>query len=521
MTIAEPSAPSISLTDTALEEHIFALGLMSVSSYKLWCRRHGFAMETDKSDDEREAEIAFLRRLGEPDDPEADRLHDPRDAEYIRRIASGDLDGEKLTDVMTRVRRLFAEVDDAEGGREALLRMLLHVEYYGNLLVCTLGCKQAAHSQRNLVISGLSQLARCHRHWIRPPEAWRPSSRKPQSQFADLAAHLFARYPIPPCLNAGWFDDDAEEAAIQQGWYLHIGAGQNIRTAEDLPFRPTRRAAHLFMTSYDRVSHSPPLAVLRHAQICAFDMDANRKVLWDLAHNEYLRGRQHGDFWTTVIQFLLNNPMLERSYIGPVIDYIHHVKYEPRRLPQPDGSVRVAPPKHPNFSVKSRSMAKLVREVDEWHRELSEEEYECGETWEPAGFNDFALTEYNAPLQRRVQWSIHELRSTSLLQFEGRVMGHCVGSYAKRCMSGESSIWSLRSRVEAEDAEQRHVMTIAVDNQKRIVTQARGRYNLLPFGRTSRRQSRQTDGAYRIALRESARILASWRQREGLAYAQE
>jgi hypothetical protein len=64
------------------------------------------------------------------------------------------------------------------------------------------------------------------------------------------------------------------------------------------------------------------------------------------------------------------------------------------------------------------------------------------------------------------------------------------------------------------------VLTIAVDNKKRQVTQARGKFNLQPHSRKLKNKQRRTDSNYRVALRESARILSRWRTQEGLSYSE-
>jgi len=416
-----------------------------------------------------------------------------------------------------RIRNLFSDVGRTDGGGNALLRLLLHVEKHGNLLTTAIGYKALGQTSRNQVMAGLSQLACHHRDWIRQPEEWHSAgrgARKPAVHFRSLADHLLAKYPVPRCLNAAWFEADPEEAAIQQEWYKHIGRGQNIRTAKCLPFRLTRRAAHLFMTI--GYGGQAPLGALRSAQIRAINGDMKPMVYWSIVSHERIRGRDNADFWTSIIHFLLNHPMLETNYIGAIIDYVHYTKFECRRVSQPDGSVRMEPPVHPNFAIKGRSINKLVREADDWHEQLSVEAYDYVEDWEPSSLRTFALTEYNEALRARIRWTIQELCTSALLQLEGRMMHHCVGSYAKECISGKASIWSLRSRRGEEDAEQHHILTIAVDNKRRKVTQALGKYNLKPQASRTRRQQRRTDSNYRIALNESARILALWRQQESL-----
>ena len=475
----------------------------------LWCRGGGFSTSLEKTEQERRSELALRHRQTRP--KRSDK-HDPERADLIKSICAGERDEEWLPHTESRIRKLFKEVEKVEGGREALLRLLLRVESDADLFSCQAGCGHGP-SYRNQLISGLSELARHHAAWVREPEAWKPSSEHRSEQFSELAAHLFARYPVPRCLLVAWFEPNPAEAAIQQEWYVHVGRGGNIRTAAGLPFRLTKRTAHEFMTSDDRYD---PLAGLRVSQIRAMDPDVHRKLVWGLGWDDHIRGRKNADFWTSVIQFFVNNSMLESQYIGPTIDYIHHMKFEPQRVPEPNGGVRVLPPKHPRFAVKARSMAKLVREVDDWHSQLSAVVHDKVEEWDSSGIAGFMMTEENSELKNRIEWTIQELCNTALLQLEGRVMGHCVPSYAKRCAAGEFSIWSLRSRVDAEEAEQHHVLTIAVENKKRLVTEARGKFNMQPHRRPSKKQGRRIQSNYRVALRESARIMAIWRQKEGL-----
>ena len=495
-----------------IENHLEALGLISTSAYKLWCRRNGFSMSLDKTAAGRDEELRVLRQQNRPKDSRADKNHDPQRAELIRRIAMGECEGEWLPEVGYSVRNLFRAVKDVDGGHAALLDLLLHLEAQGSLLLYNAGLKVTSR--------GLPQLIRHHAEWVREPTDWRALSSKPWQEFRDLASHLLARYQVPQCLNKAWFETNPAEAAVQQEWYKHIGTGQNIRRAANLPFRLTKRAAHDFMTSdsgYD------PLMSLRLSQISALSGESiSKRLPWTLAANERLHSRENADFWTSVITFIINNPMMEISYVNALVDYIHHKKFEHRPVPQPDGSTRLAPPEHPLFSVKGRSMAKLVREVDEWHEQLSADVHDTVQEWESSGIGTFELTEDNKKLETRIHWSIHELRSSAQLQVEGRIMHHCVASYAKRCVAGETSVWSLRSLEDDEEAEPRHVLTMAVDNRKRLVGEARGKFNMQPHGKmSSNKQRRRTDSTYRVALRESARILALWRRAEGLGYSQD
>lgn len=522
----EPKAPvrltSIPFVNEEMRQHINALGFVSLSSYELWCRRNGSSTSLIKSSDDLQAEIEYL--VAELEAPREAENHKARRPEYIRRIASGEFDGQPLTSEMSCFRKLFQEVGDVDGGRGALLRLLLHVEKVADLLHTRTVFRNMGNGWRNQLIAGLSQLARHHPKWIRPVEEWFPSyqGRHRQRQFSELAEHLFIRYEMPCTLHSAWFELDDAERHIQQGWILHIAAGKNIRTAESLPFTLTKRAAHLFTNSGTRAS--PPIA-LRDAQIHA--IGSIRQFNYYLSHNEHICGRENADFWTGIVQFFLNNPMLERGYIGPIVDYIHHQKFVPQGIPQPDGTLVERPPAHPNFNIKSRSITRLVREVDEWHETLTGEESDKVQQWEPISTGPFELEENNKELKTGVRWTVEELCTSSLLYLEGRRLHHCVGSYARECVVGEAAIFSIRAQpvpreppADGEEPEKTHVLTVAVDPKKRKVTQARGKFNLQPEGRVSRAKAKRTNGPYQGLLREPGRILALWRAREGFGYGQ-
>ena len=353
--------------DETIHRHIVDLGLFSISSYKLWCKRNGFPMSLEKTPNELQVEHEHYHRISAPDDPLVQKNHSAQRADYIKRIADGEFEGEPLSSAMSWIRRLFSEVADVDGGREATLRLLLHIEKYGDLMHTKPASGRLGNSARNQIVAGLSQLARHHAHWIRPVEQWFPTElgNRQAKQFNELAEYLFVKYEVPKCLHNAWFEPDDREREIQQGWFIHVATGNNIRTAEHLPFPLTKRAAHLDMTS----SHSiPPLMRFREAQIQSIGL-ANKQHGWALTWDQHMSGRVNTEFWTSILHFFLNNPMLERSYISPIIDYIHHQKFVPTRIPQPDGTVINAAPAHPNFSIKSRSINRLVMEVDDWRGE--------------------------------------------------------------------------------------------------------------------------------------------------------
>lgn len=507
------------IEDKDLLAHFAALGVGSVSAYKLWCYRNGLCKDLDKTPAERRCELDLFASQQPVVDRDVSKDHDPARSEQLRQILNGELNDAKITDVPSRVRKIYRALEGQVERRQAFAQLVLHCEKYSTFYRPQTVVKTLGNSMENTCIAALAQLARHHSEWYRPLEEWRSNTDKQREQFSSLARHLLARYEVPMTMDSAFFHGDTPVAHQQQEWFKHVGFGQNIRTA-GTPITLTKRAAHLFpqMGKYHTVTQS-----LRQAQAIA--LGANNRLAWTISWSSIGRTLENEEFWKSVVHFFVNNhPMLSVTYVEPIIDYLRHQKYEKERITQADGSVVEGPPPQPNFSMKGRSADKLLRQVDDWHAQLSGLENMPLKAWESCGLREFSHVEYDEKIKRNTQWSTHELLTSAQLGVEGRIMHHCVGSYTDRCASGERAIWSIRvtdldADLAIQEPETIHVLTVSVDAKKRTVTEARGKYNLKPHDRAQLGKKRRAHGLYMHFLRESARILRLWMDREGLSHA--
>ena len=116
------------------------------------------------------------------------------------------------------------------------------------------------------------------------------------------------------------------------------GAAGSIHTA-GVPMRLTKRMAHIFMNEVG--TWHTPIQGLRRAQVTAL---GGGRLDWAVAGSFLGDSLENEDFWESVVHFLANNsPLLERSYVGPIVDYIRHQKYVPQRLPQPQPRLQAKP----------------------------------------------------------------------------------------------------------------------------------------------------------------------------------
>jgi len=322
--------------------------------------------------------------------------------------------------------------------------------------------------QGNTFIEGLLALARRSASWIRLMTAWKPQTHNPHRQFSSLARHLFAEWPVPSFMDSVWFRGDSAEASGQQQWFLHVGQGNNIRTA-DLPLAFTRKMAHYFMQTPPEFTVE---AALRWGQI--HGLGGNARLVRAILGTRLGANFEQDAFWTPVLLFFISNPMLDLAQVGPIIDYIHHQKFVPQEVYVAPGMPERREPPQPHFTIKGRTPASLLAQVRAWHRNLAHARFDQAE-WPRSGIEGFEFMERAGGTLRI--WTVTELTSTQALVGEGREMRNCVATYAQSCLCGVSPIWTLEVEVYQRRSK---VLTIEVQTASRMICQVRGKCNAIP-----------------------------------------
>jgi hypothetical protein len=461
--------------EAALDRHIKKIGLAGRDRYRAWCVEHELSDALHKSDAQRKKEVAVAERLRGELALKAAKRHARRPADVIQAIFAGTVDDRALERPIYRlVQDVAASLPDADTC-DALRRLLLQADSVADLLGLKPALVNLGQSSGNTFVEGLGEVARRCDRWLARPETWRPAGHNSRRQFGSLIRHLLCRYDTPAFMDAIWLQGSATRD--QQDWFLHVGNGGNIRKA-GTPVDLTKRMAHLFLQAPDGYTIEE---ALRWGQILGLGGDVS--LVGAVNATQLGRSFSEEGFWSKVIHFFVNNPMLDPNQVGPIIDYIQHRKFEPEEIVHPGGERSIGPPPQPNFSVKGRSVDKLLHEVDVWHRRLARETRLPDRTWEASvNVEGFELEERRKPDEEPSHWTITELLSSKELKVEGSTMGHCVASYAGNCKSGKISVWSMR--VAEGDAAPKRVMTVSVHNNSRRINQARGKHNALPSGKT-------------------------------------
>jgi hypothetical protein len=383
----------------------------------------------------------------------------------MRREGSFRQDAKQQLDASIHAARSLAKGrNKALPAYECLLR---HVQSRTSLLRPT----DQVRDGRTLLNGGLLALALHHADWLRPVEAWLPTTDNAWPQFTSLAHHLFSRYPIPPFMTSVWFDQPPGEFLPQHGWYKHLGLGQSIRTA-GLPLRLMKAMAQLFTQA---PHHYTAVAALRWSQVRGLGGDeAQARAILGSRLGKVLENEK---FWESVLHFMVNHPSLDLAQVGPVVDFLQHHKFEWGEGVSAEGVFGKLPPSRPDYTMKGRTVASILRQVEEWHKQLGREPHQPSLSWRHSPFRDFRLVEGSEALGDMRVWTISELLTGRALFLEGQAMRHCVATYAERCAKRRTSIWSMQ--VENERG-RRRVLTIEVDLPKRTICQARRKCNRLP-----------------------------------------
>lgn len=309
-------------------------------------------------------------------------------------------------------------------------------------------------------LNALINLSKYLNKALRPIEDWESPSHNTSRCIASFARHLYGKYFIPSFMDEVWYN----ESLSHQLWFLHIGEGNNIRTAQGLPVPLTKKEAHFFMQAPKDIG---PLHAIRYGQI--INMGGNeafvRQILKTRIANDY--DIERNKFYQSIFVWFMANPMLDTCHYAPILDYIHNQKYVGYRLNEQGMMV----PRQPNFCMKGRDPESLLKQVELWHKQTGKE----------SRGNNFPEW---AACGRKGLWhksndtlhTVREICTQKELVEEGRKMHHCVGSYAGSCARGEISIWSYEVM---DDTGTTKRLTLEVSNRDACIRQARGKYNAM------------------------------------------
>ena len=364
--------------------------------------------------------------------------------------------------VDTAIHRVVASLHRRHAVRDAFLRLVCVAHARSNLMrtppTATGGFVQ---------LDALCNLMEYQHAFVRDPYAWTGATGHPWRVVHALASHLLAPYAMPRFLASVWFGTGTAARREQRDWFVAHGHGQSFRRLA-LPIAMTRGMEHVFLRSPDHltVEHA-----LRRAEVIG--VGGSPALARAILATPLATTFDHGALWREVIEWFVRcGDTLELRHVGPIIGYVEHVRA-------------------PGFTLTGRTLDAVLHDVEIW---AARPRGAPRVAWSPSRWRGFVHDVDFA--EERVRWSVVELVDSDQLTQEGRAMRHCVGSYARRCAYGGSTIWSLRRR--GDDQRESSVLTVEVNPHTATIVQVRGLAN-------------------RRATGWPLEVLRMWAAREGLA----
>ena len=475
---AQPeSHQSMLAKDCELREHLRSLSLNSLDEYIEWCQKNGFGAAIKKNWKQRckekyfasQAKIEVRRKQLKREKRRPDKTIFSAFAVPV----SNAVNENGVSSWATRIHKIASAAD--EPTRNAFRRILERLHQTNSPLLKTGRPFQLDGGKLYLVpvftYPEFRQLPNSHQEalatlslyksrWVRPIETWRPSSKNVAKQFASLCRHLFAKYPTPAFMDCVWFENDPLVRQPCHEWFIELARGTSVRKLS-LPIRMSKKMAHHFRQTPKGLGI---MSAIRRAQVHA--CGGTDRLLTGLLYTQLATTTENNEYWLSVIQWLVDHPMLHAHRFGPLIDYFHHAKFG---LAQGNQAST-------NYSPHGRSPDSIMRDMRRWHTSMRHETVPLSQQWgrhpsiRPLEFFDVSDGSV---------WEIDQLLSAQALREEGRTMRHCVLSYARKCLANETTIWSMTVRRKGMDR-CRKVLTIEVSSASGRVVQVRGRSNRRP-----------------------------------------
>jgi len=389
------------------------------------------------------------------------------------RLASAPRDWPRLQSQQTK-KRIDAAIHQAYGRlaepevRASFTALLLVVRQRSNLF-SPLRDRRAGTPQ----VEALVNLARFMHRAVHGVEDWPGAHGSTHEVIASLAEHLFSDYAVPRFLSSVWYGDGSSHAERKRRWYVEYARGARFRDLVRGWFPITRCMQHHFLCSPDHLGLE---RALRRAELLALGAEAE---LVDAVAATRLGDRLvECGFWRTVMRWFVRvQSDLPLTQVGPIIDFIQAMRFTVTEVDHEGQQLTFGPPQ-PEWSIKGRSPASLLRQVQHWHGTL---QYSGRPhlSWSCSGLDAMTL-DAKVVEDELVVWELVELTTSAELLREGKALQHCVASYVRDCRRDESRIWSLRRRGEST---LHSLVTVEVDPRRRMIVQARGLRNRPVRGR--------------------------------------
>lgn len=306
--------------------------------------------------------------------------------------------------------------------------------------------------------------------FIRPVEAWQP----PQTGVLKVLVrsfvqHTLVRYPMPEFMYKVWDSDNV----LHQQWFIHLGAGRNLRKAEGLPFvQPiTKMHAHYFCAapSWMQVGQA-----LRYGQVLSMGGPVRLAKAVATSRIGTVLDTASDAFWRAVLGQLIKNPGLSATQVRAVIEKWYQMFWVPQYVVSASGRLKLVAPDETLNPISGGGLTEILAMLSPSPELIGQR----GGIPEEVPFPKFSDSWKRKTAKVRDLWpyDIQQLRTTVALREEGRKMNHCVATYSNSCRRGRTFIFAFKNVKGPFSAS---LLTVEV-RQNRQIIQVKGPANRQP-----------------------------------------
>ena len=291
--------------------------------------------------------------------------------------------------------------------------------------------------------------------WIRSPSTWDKEGGK------GLLEHLFVLYEVPSVLKKAWFQGDVK--FIQ--WFLLYAQGGSLKKANKI-FGWSIGSDKLWSKLYGVPTRLSLLSAVIYAEI---DRLGGSNRIYNCIINDSsfaidiinmdCENKPSLVFWYDTVRWLICNCGISETAMRRILAWARHKYTESREDKR-------------RFSLGRKKFITVIIRASTYHQQINRYGYSCKQTvnrqsWKSHNW-DWELKTSDEAL-----WEMKELTDSYVLYMEGREMRHCVSSYAGRCLSGCSAIFSLGYNGVKK-------VTIEVNPLSKVLNQVKGFANKEP-----------------------------------------
>ncbi len=310
-----------------------------------------------------------------------------------------------------------------------------------------------------------------------------------------IASHLYGKFTVPRHLQEVWWKFNPNhvepthehrwnrnlqpvlseiERKMREDWYICAATGGSLYKQYAKTFL-TKKEVHTFLTCSLDVTFEEAIYYAIAAsytdnhgvrtRIMKSKLMEKPVIIVPNSPSNFDNMVEASVFWRDVIRFFCQNP-LPINEMNDILDYISQMRAQVRRI----NGVEREP-----WAIKGRSLHSLQESTKQWHRDLTRVKRMGDQKWTGVDIPD-ALYEDEYHNNQKTDWSFMQIKTSKLLAAEGNKMHHCVYSYQGQCISGRTSIWSLRRRsLKGDDFER--AITLEIKNESGEIVQIRGYAN--------------------------------------------